>query len=209
MSKVNLIVIGAGGHARACIDVIEQCGQYEIVGLIGKPNELNAMHFGYTVFATDQDLPTVARTYQHAFIAIGQIQTPIHRIRLFQHATELGFQLPVIVAPTAFVSRHAIIGAGTVLMHGAIVNAGAKVGKNCIINTRALVEHDATVADHCHISTGAIVNGGANVGVGSFIGSGSIVKEGVLIGKTSLVGMGLVVRHNLGDHSHFVGCHKS
>ena len=30
MHDNKLIVIGAGGHARACIDVIEQVGRYEL-----------------------------------------------------------------------------------------------------------------------------------------------------------------------------------
>lgn len=209
MRKVRLILIGAGGHARACIDVIEQCGQYEIAGLIGRPNELNFQHFGHPVIAADDDLPEIARMYHYALVVVGQIQTPVHRIRLFELAAKLGFQMPIIIAPTAYVSRHASVGVGTILMPGAIVNAGAKVGNNCIINTRALVEHDATVADHCHISTGAIVNGGASVGAGSFIGSGSVIKEGISIGKTCVVGMGLVVRHSVADLAHFVGGGRS
>ena len=205
MSKPSLILIGAGGHAHACIDVIEQHGQYQIAGLVGMPAEMHALHLGYSVMATDSDLPQLAKAKHYMLITLGQIQSPANRIRLYQQATELGCQFPVIIAPTAHVSRHAIIGAGTIVMHGAIVNAGARVGKNCIINTRALIEHDATVEDHCHISTGAILNGEVNVGAGSFVGSGSIIKEGVSIGKGCIVGIGLSVRHNQADHSRFVG----
>lgn len=57
MSEPRLIVIGAGGHAHACIDVIEQCGSYEIVGLIGLPEEMKTEHLGYAVMAVDSDLP--------------------------------------------------------------------------------------------------------------------------------------------------------
>ena len=97
------------------------------------------------------------------------------------------------------------LGTGSIVMHGAIVNAGAKVGNNCIINTLALLEHDAVIGDHCHISTGAILNGGVNVGTGSFIGSGCVLKEGLSIGKDCLVGIGLTVRHTLNDSTHFTG----
>lgn len=205
MSKPSLILIGAGGHAHACIDVIEQHNQYRIAGLIGMPEEMHTRHFGYSVIATDSDLDELAKVYQYAFISVGQIQSPDSRIRLYQHATTLGFQLPVIIAPTAHVSRHATIGAGTIVMHGAIINAGAMVGNNCIINTRSLLEHDATVEDHCHISTGAILNGDVSIGAGSFVGSGSIIKEGVMLGKSCVVGMGLSVRHNQADQARFVG----
>lgn len=209
MSKPNLILIGAGGHVHACIDVIEQHGQYQIAGLVGMSAEMHTSHLGYSVIATDDNLPELIKAYQYAFITVGQIQTPDHRIRLYQQATALGFQLPVIIAPSAHVSRHATIGAGTIVMHGAIVNAGAKVGSNCIINTRALLEHDATIEDHCHISTGAILNGNVHIGAGSFVGSGCVIKEGVTIGERCIVGMGLAVRRNQADHARFVGNDKS
>ena len=209
MSKHNLILIGAGGHAHACIDVIEQHGQYRIAGLVGMPEEMHIRHFGYSVIATDNDMPQLVKEYQYAFIALGQIQSPDSRIRLYRQATELGFQLPVIIAPTAYVSRHATVGAGTIVMHGAIVNVGASVGINCIINTRSLLEHDTIVAGHCHISTGAIVNGDASIGAGSFVGSGSVIKEGVTLGKGCVVGMGLSVRHSQSNHTRFVGNDKA
>ena len=199
-----MILIGAGGHTRSCIDVIEQQGQYQIAGLIGMPEEVHTQHLGYAVIGTENDLPELAKTYQYALITVGQIQVAEHRIRLYQQAIQLGFQLPIIIAPTAHVSRHATFGEGCIVMHGAVVNAGARVGDNCIINTHTLIEHDATVEDHCHISTGAILNGDVNIGSGSFIGSGSIIKEGVAIGKGCLVGMGLTVRHKLGDNSRFI-----
>lgn len=209
MSKPSLILIGAGGHAHACIDVIEQHGQYEIAGLIGLPGEKDSKQLGYSVMGTDADLPKLAKAVRYAIITIGQVQSPDIRIRLYEQAVNCGFQFPVIVAPTAHVSRHATIGAGTIVMHGAVVNAGASVGCNCIINTHALVEHDAMVENYCHVSTGAVLNGDVKVGAGSFVGSGSIIKEGVMLGERCVVGMGLSVRHNQADHTRIVGSGKA
>ena len=205
MDKPSIILIGAGGHACACIDVIEQQGQFVIAGLVGRQNEVGLKHLGYSVIAADDDLVNLAKIYQYAFIAVGQIQSPDARIRLYQQAVQLGFQLPTVISPSAYVSCHALIGAGTIVMHGAIVNAGAKVGNNCIINTRALIEHDVTIEDYCHISTSAIFNGGANAGTGCFVGSGSVIKEGVSLGSNCVVGMGLSVRRNLLANTKFAG----
>jgi sugar O-acyltransferase (sialic acid O-acetyltransferase NeuD family) len=209
MTNPSLILIGAGGHARSCIDVIEQQGQYQIAGLIGMPDEVLTKHLGYVIIGTDSNLPELAKNYRYALITIGQIQTAEHRILLYQQALQFGFQLPIIIAPTAHVSRHAVLGAGTIVMHGAIVNAGAKVGNNCIINTLALLEHDTIVEDHCHIATSATLNGDVAVGAGSFVGSGSVIKEGVAIGKDCRVGIGLTVRHNQSDHARFTGQDKT
>ena len=176
--------------------------------MVGLPEQRHTQQLGYSVIGTDEDLPQLIKKYSFAIVAVGQLKSPDLRICLCTRALKLGFQQPVVIAPTAHVSRHAIIGSGTIVMHGAIVSAGARIGNNCIINTRALIEHDAIVEDHCHISTGAILNGGAVVGSGSFIGSGSVIKEGITLGKRCIVGMSLSVRHNKAEYSRFVGNEK-
>lgn len=208
MSKEAILLIGAGGHAHSCIEVLESRQQYRIAGLIGSRAEVGLKHFGYLVLGTDDDLPRLTARYKYALISVGHIQNTDVRRRLYVYLLELDFKLPVIVASTAYVSPHARVGAGSVVMHGAIVNAGAVIGDNCIINTRAVVEHDAKVGAHCHISTGAILNGDVRVGDGSFVGSGCIVKEGITIGQNVLVGMGLSVRYPLEDGCQFVGSGK-
>lgn len=195
--KSNIILIGAGGHARSCIDVIEQQAQYEIAGLVGLPEQRHSKILGYEIFAVDSELEAMRQMSPLALITVGQIKTADIRKRLYQRAVSLGFLLPKVVSPTAYVSNHATIGAGTIVMHGATVNAGAQIGRNCIINTNSLIEHDVTIADHCHISTGAILNGGVCVGSGSFIGSGSVIKEGVAVGKECVVGFGVMLRQTL------------
>lgn len=209
MNKPRLILLGAGGHASACIDVIEQHGQFEIAGLVGLGEEVRSERLGYSVVATDHELPDLSKLFRYSLVTVGQIRDPESRIRLYRMAMELGFQLPVIISPFAYVSPHAVIGAGTIVMHGAIVNAGAKVGVNCIINSRALVEHDVMIEDHCHIATGAVLNGNASVGKGTFVGSGSKVKEGIKIGKGCIVGMGVAVKRHQPDETMVIGEFKS
>lgn len=204
MNRSDLILIGAGGHARSCIDVIEQHGGFRIAGLVGHTHELHTVHLSYSVIATDEALSELARQYYFAIVTVGQIYSPDIRVHLYQEAMRAGFKLPTVISPSAQVSKHAHIGAGSIVMHGAIVNSGAQVGNNCIINTRSLVEHDSVIGDHCHISTGAIVNGATNVGAGSFIGSASVLKQGVRVGSRCIVGMGAVVLHHLDDGSKYL-----
>jgi sugar O-acyltransferase (sialic acid O-acetyltransferase NeuD family) len=205
MNELNLLIIGAGGHARSCIDVIEQQGQYHIIGLVGTATELGKRCLGYPIIATDNELQSLAERFSYAFLAVGHMTSPEKRIHLHELCLSLGFIFPTLISPSAYVSPHATIGAGTIVMPGAIVNAAAKVGRNCIINSRTLIEHDATVEDHSHISTGAIINGGARVGFGSFVGSGSIVRDGRTLGEKCVIGMGLAVRHDQPNGTKFTG----
>ena len=185
-----ILLVGAGGHAKACIDVIEQTGHYHIVGLVGMPDQVGDRVLGYPVMGTDSDLKILRAEYKYALVTTGQIKSAGTRIRLHDLLQKYKYTLPSIISPHAYVSPHASVGAATIVMHGAIINAGVIVGRNCILNSRSLVEHDAVIADHCHISTAAIVNGGAFIGSGCFIGSGSIVREGIKIGERCVLGMG-------------------
>jgi sugar O-acyltransferase (sialic acid O-acetyltransferase NeuD family) len=205
MTTKDLLLIGAGGHARSCIDVIHRAGEFRVVGIVGDPEEVGTRILGIEVIGTDGDLGTFAQHFHHAFIGIGQIKTPQTRMKLFSVLKSKGFTIPLVISPESYVSPHSKLGEGSIVMHGAIVNAGVSVGVNCIINSRALLEHDSRVADHCHISTGAILNGNTSVGPGSFIGSGTILKEGIHIGSNTLVGMGIVVRKNLANDDFYSG----
>jgi len=146
--------------------------------------------FGYPILGKDEDLAGFFGDYTHALIAVGQIKTPEHRIRLFKSIKKAGFSMPTIISRHAYVSDRATLGEGTIVMHGAIINAGATVGCNCIVNSHSLIEHDAVVSDHCHISTASVINGDVMIGEGSFVGSGSIVREAVKVGKRCVIGMG-------------------
>ena len=193
----EIILIGAGGHARACIDVIELSGLFKVAGLVEKDETNSQENLGYPVIGTDDDLPKLRQKYRYAIVTIGQIKSPAIRIRLFQRLQELDYQVPVIVSPRAYVSRHAQIGDGTIVFHDAMVNANARIGKNCIINNKALIEHDAVVGDHCHIATGAILNGEVNVGSESFIGSGAVTKQSVVIGSRCVIGAGAIIKTDI------------
>ena len=176
--KKNLILIGAGGHAKSCIDVIEQENKFIIAGIVDFNSSISDL-LGYPLLGHDDDLAKLKLHYDYALITIGQIKTPAIRIRLLDYAKSLGFKLPTIISPRAYVSKHAKIGNGTIVMHDALINAGAIVGDNCIINTKSLIEHDAVIENNCHISTGAVINGGVIVKQGSFVGSNAVTKESV------------------------------
>jgi len=176
--KPKLILVGGGGHCAACIDVIEQEGKYEIAGIVDRDTSIKSL-MGYPLLGNDDELATLHSSYSHALITIGQIKSPLVRIRIFEHLKSQGFQLPSIISPRAYVSQHATVGEGTIVMHDALINSRARVGNNCIINTKSLIEHDSSIEDHCHVSTGAIINGGVTIKRGSFVGSNAVTREAV------------------------------
>ena len=193
-SKPKIILLGAGGHASACIDVIEQEDKFIIAGLIGLEHELGSFVNGYEVIATDDSLTTIQRKISNAIVTLGQIKSPEPRKSLYRKALSVGFNLATVISPLSYISRTAQIGAGTIVMHGAMVNSRVKIGMNCIVNSKSLIEHDSRVSDHCHVSTGAILNGGVYVGEGSFVGSGALIKQGVSVKSDAVICMGCILR---------------
>ena len=152
---------------------------------------------GYPVIGSDADLAELVKTSPNVLITLGQIKSPARRIEIFNELMQMGARFPVIQSPLSYVSPHAQVAEGTIVMHHALINAGARVGRNCIINTKALVEHDAVIEDHCHISTGAVVNGGVTIGRGSFFGSNAVCKEYIEIGESAVIGCGTIIVKNI------------
>jgi len=132
----KLILIGAGGHCKSCIDVIENENKFKIVAIIDKKK--NKKLLKYKVF-DEKYLNEISPEEYSVIITVGQIKNFKVRERLFNKVKKLGFHLPYIKSPSAYISKHSKIGEGTIIMHGAIINAGSTIGKNCIINTNSLI----------------------------------------------------------------------
>jgi len=173
----SILILGAGGHCRSLIDVIELENRFKIAGIIDNELPIGSKVLEYEVIGNDNDLVNLRKKYKYAIIGVGQIKTPKIRVKLFELLKSFNFTLPVIISPRAYVSRCAFIDEGTVIMHDVLVNVNAKIGKNCIINTKALIEHDTIIENNCHISTGAVVNGGTIVKENTFFGSNAVSKE--------------------------------
>ncbi len=182
-TKENIILIGGGGHCKSIIDVIELEDKFNIAGIIDDNKEIGFNLLGYKVIGDGNNLEALFNKYKNAIISIGQIKTNESRVRFFNILKEIGYNLPVIISPLAYVSKHSTIQEGTVVMHHALINSNAKIGKNCIINTKALIEHDVTIEDNCHISTSAVINGGVTIKKNTFFGSNATSKEYIAIDK--------------------------
>jgi len=203
--KKKLILIGAGGHAKSCIDVIELTEEFEIAGLLDMPARKGTKLLGYEVIGTDADVPSFVQQGYWFLVTVGQIKNAAIRVSAFNDLRAAGAQIATVISPLAHVSKHAVVEAGTIVMHGAKVNAGAHVGENCIINTNANIEHDTVIGDHIHISTQAVLNGDCKIGDRVFIGSGAIVQQGVEIISGTIIGAGTLVHKNILNQGTYVG----
>ena len=201
--KKPLILVGGGGHCKSVLEAAESAG-YSILGVLDMPDEVGKEILSTKVIGTDEDIPAYVDNAEFV-ITVGFIKNPAIRIKLYNKIKEVGGKLATVIASTAYVSKYAEIGEGTVVLHHAFVNAGAKVRKNVILNTATNIEHDVVIGDNCHISTGTMVNGEAHIGEATFIGSQSVVNQCIKVCSGVVVASGSVVYKDIKEPGIYAG----
>lgn len=191
--KPNIVLIGGGGHCVSIIDIIENDNKFNILGILDSNIKKNNL-LGYKILGGDNLIPQLVNENTYFLITIGQIKKYTTRKNIAKILKENNARLATIISSLAYVSRHAHIEEGTVIMNHAVVNAKSRVGKNCIINTKSNIEHGVKIGDFCHISTCAVINGESSVGKGSFIGSNATISNGISIKDNSIISAGKFIK---------------
>lgn len=160
----SLLIIGAGGHGKVIKEIAEALGYKNIAFLDDNSQEAIGKIADSKAFVND---------YQEVFVGIGNNK---FRGELLTRLEQEGFAIPVLIHPTAYVSKSAVISNGTVVEPMAIVNANSKVGRGCIISVGAIVDHDAVLEDCVHVNAGAICKAGSFVAKETKLEAGQVVK---------------------------------
>ena len=119
-----------------------------------------------------QDLKDYVEIYEDVFCGIGNNSV---RKNLLKKAEKLGYEIPILIHPTAYISASAIIGKGTVVEPKAIVNANSIIGKGSIISVGAIVDHDVIIETYEHVNAGAICKAGSKIEEGRKLEAGEVV----------------------------------
>jgi UDP-perosamine 4-acetyltransferase len=198
--RSEIIVVGDGGHAKVCIELLHGVGE-RVACCVGV-SETEAC-LGVPVLRGDEHLPCLrAKGYQRAFIAIGANAV---RRRLAAMVKKLGFDLVNAISPQAVVSPSARIGQGVAIMAGAIINAEAVIEDLVIVNTGACIDHDCRIGEAAHIAPTCGLAGNVVIGAESFLGIGCKVLPGVRIGREVVLGAGAVAIDDIPDGVQAVG----
>ncbi|MFB9057599.1 acetyltransferase [Mariniflexile ostreae] len=205
MSK-NIIIIGASGHAKVIIDIIEQLEDYTIVGLIDSFKPKGSFIFQYEILGNEKDIPALSQTYDFyaGIIAIGDNWT---RKNIYKKIIKIvpEFEFISAIHPKSIIGKGVKIGKGTVIMAGAIVNSDAKIEDFCIINTGALLEHDCNLGKFASLAPNATVGGNVKIGAFSAICLSANVIQDISIGIHSIIGAGALVNRKVGDYKMVYG----
>ena len=191
--KKNIVLVGGGGHCISVIDIIENGNEFNILGILDSNSKENNL-LGYKILGGDNLIPELVNENTYFLITVGQIKNYSIRKNIAKTLTENNAKLATVISSLAYVSKHAYIEQGSVIMNHAVVNAKSKIGKNCIINTMSNIEHGVSIGEFCHISTCAVVNGDSVIGSGTFIGSNATISNEISIKENSIISAGKFIK---------------
>lgn len=196
----KLVILGAGGHARSVLDIIQQEKEYEVIGCLDPCFEYRKSveymeHI--SVIGNDEAIPELrSMGIENVFVAIGNNTL---RKKLIQKVKGYSLKLVNVISSYAYISPSAQIGVGTCVMPGGVINVNCRVGEGVIINTNASVDHECNVGNYVHVAPGTAVSGSVMIGESTHIGTGSSVIDGICIGKESYIGAGAAVVKDIPD----------
>jgi len=213
---MRLVIVGAGGHGRETLDVVEArnrdtagthgSGPIDVVGFLADLIEEDVLarrgvpHLG----SSDRLVPLLGASAQESasllrfHLAIGSSAV---RARLDRWVIEqdpaLADRAASLVHPAATVGSDLRLGPGLFLAAGARLTTNITAGRHTHLNLNAAVSHDCVLGDYVTLSPGALVNGNVSLGDGVFLGTGAIVLPGRSIGAGATIGAGAVVTRDV------------
>lgn len=185
----DIVIYGAGGHAKVIIDIVEQAGIHRIIGLVDDTASVNNL-MGYSVA---EDISTYLDSGVTAgLVAVGDNW---RRSRLVEKIIGKcnSFEFVTAVHPSVNTGRDVVIGEGTVVMAGCSINSCTHIASHCIVNTGSNIDHDCRVNELASIAPGVTVGGNVVIGEYTAVGLGSSIIQKIEIGAYTVIGAGSVV----------------
>ena len=203
IKKADIILMGAGGHAKVIIEILHQ-QNLKIAYCLGSTDSPDTCLGIPVLQGNDDDLLVELSTqgYHKIFIAIGSNQI---RLALAEKAKKYGFEIINAISSYAVISPSAKLGVGIAIMAGVVINADATIRDLVIINTGASIDHDCILDKAVHIGPQCGLAGNVKVGSESFLGIGTKVIPGILIGHSVISGAGTVIVKNIENAAACVG----
>jgi len=209
MKEKDILIIGAGGHAREIAFLIEEINlvnsQWNILGFVSNAvTEIGCSLNGYEIYS-DTVLKHQDINHLHIVIAIGNPQI-VKRIHCELQELKGNFIFPNIIHPTQSSKLRGVsMGDGNIVCEGNIFTTNVRIGSFNCINRGCNISHDVRIDNYCVINPGVNISGGVEIGDGSLIGTGATILQYLKIGSNSVVGAGAVVTKNVRKNKTVIG----
>jgi sugar O-acyltransferase (sialic acid O-acetyltransferase NeuD family) len=199
--NAQIILYGAGGHAKTVLEMAQAIGAFRIAGIIDdNPILTGTSVLGIPVLGTRELLPQLTAQGLHlAANGVGGIIDIGVRVRIFELLAASGFAFPILRHPRASVEPSARIADGVQVFANAYVGSEAILRERCMVNTGAVVSHDCEIGAYTHIAPGALLAGHVQVGERTLVGMGVTTIIGLKIGVGARIGNGAILLADVPD----------
>jgi sugar O-acyltransferase (sialic acid O-acetyltransferase NeuD family) len=183
--KEKLLLVGAGGLGRV---VLEHAAEmYDCAFLDDRT--LSSVD-GTPVIGKIEDIKKLYNDYHLLVVTIGNNAL---REKIYKRAAKIGYKFPNIIVSSAYISPHARLGTGLIILNNAVVQNNASIGDGTILNPGVEAHHDSTIGKYCLIYTNSVVRSLTHVGDRAWIGSTATISTRAFVPEDAVVSDGTVI----------------
>lgn len=198
MAADRVVVVGASGFGRECLDVLDAMvsagADLEIVGVVDdNPSAANLSRLvdrGVAYLGTRADWLTTEPLDVRYVLGVG---SPEVRRRLVSVLDSAGLAPFTAVHPSASFGACTTLAEGVVVCAGAAVSNNVRLGRHVHVNPNATIGHDADLRAFVSVNPAAVISGEVVVGEGTLVGAAATILQGLMVGERSVIGAGAVV----------------
>jgi len=166
----KILVYGSQDFGQVVKALVVKCG-HEFSGFIDDFNSGNEIVGNYL-----QACESFSPQHFEIVIAIGYKNIK-ERWKIYQKVCLAGYSIPCIIHPNALISDNCKIGAGSIIMAGAIVDVNAQLEELVVVWPGVVVNHDSVIHANTFLSPNSTICGFVEVGKDCFLGAGTIVVD--------------------------------
>ena len=198
---MKYIIVGGGAQAKYVIDILVNCYNREVVGILDIEN--NVEYHGsridkVQVLGYYKDL--IENYNPNDFGVILCHSDNKIKETIYNELKKLGYRFPNVIHPNTYISKNAKLGEGNIINSYVSIMPFAKIGNCVVIHSNSVIEHDCEIEDFVNIAPSVALAGYVKVGKRSYIFTNATVLPGVKIGKDVKVGAGSVVIEDIPDN---------
>lgn len=191
----RLALIGGGGFSLEIAEVALMNG-WEIVGYFALAKSSSEYRYlGKFDYLIKPDF-----AFEYIFPAWGAVD----RVGLRNRSEEVRrlserWVVPDMISPRAIVSPSVVIGRGSYIAHGVVINPKSRIGDFTVINTNSTIGHDVQIGNDSIVSGNVFIGGGSKIGKRTLIGPGATVLHSINIGSDVIVSLGTTIGRDVPD----------
>lgn len=206
MSHKKVIIIGGKG---SCVDIAEEIDDarlrygidIKVLGFAFDDPAYSGGINGWPVLCGTKEAWEIYKNDKEVYFVFGMFRYDIARERF---ALRDSYGIPIeryltFVHPTAYVSRSAKVGLGTIILANATIKNNSTIGTRNFINSGVNIDHDTVIGNDNFFAAHSCLGSSITVGNANFFGLNSSVRTPAAIGNYNRIGMCANVLNNI-DH---------